>query len=358
MKDLNHKFIGACVEGNFLWYVDSKTMMLCKIELLTKQVLFERVLDSGHCFEARRVFAEKNTMLIMSDEVPEVVVYDRTTGNCEYYRENKKWQLNKWNKGVRDCIKYNDMYVFVSIYAQNGISLFDSKNNSFRKINVWFCKDDKIINDVLLFENTMYFLIDNTIIYELKMSDFSMQKYVLPIEGKFGALSFDGDYFWLRERKGYNVYRVAKNFSQFIRIELLDATMEEKNVVDGKLIKTPDYLCVLPVKTETITLINNKKLMQERVDTDELAHSKSNVNGTFSIGNMEWCEKILLFPWASEKLVELDLKKKKAYNQTIYMDFESEKHREELIFETTKCMRENKIYGLKDLLDKMSETVC
>lgn len=351
MKAVKHKFLDACLEGDNLWYVDGKRMVLCRIDLLTQKVYFEALLKTKLTFYPKKMLVFKKDMVIASENLPEIVIYERTIRRTFSFQSNAKWKLNRWGKGVRDCIQVNHRLFFIPIFVHNPIVVFDMEFRKFEYFDIQLAEGNEIINDVKFVNDYMLLLVDNHIFCKVNVQNGNMKKYVFDNNYRFGSFLFAGTCYWFRSCNGFTVYKVTENFDDFVEVILEGESGLEHGETEGRLLSVSNGVLLLPVMTETITIIDEKKLVQERIETSTLGRTKEGLKGTFAIGSIMWNEYLLLFPWSSKEMVFIDLQEKRAYNKMVYMDKTEERRWEELMLERTLCTQEKEVYQLSDYIN-------
>lgn len=349
--EITPHFIGAYLERDFLWFIDSKDMTLLKIDLKRKCVMVETVLQTEAHFVPRSIFMVNDVFLIASDATPEVILYNIKESKTDTYSSCVQWTVNKWNKAVRNVLYYNNKIIFIPLYIVDGLCFFDLQNNKFSNINILQTNRDKIINDVYLDKDILYLLIDNAVIYFINLKVNMINRVSLPNEIRASAIVKQASFFWLRSKCGYTIYRISQNLREWKEIPLNNQSMKEHDEVGGKLIVASKNIFSLPIKTNTITGINFNGAVQKKIVSEEkLLHCPNRENGTFSVGFAVSDGYVFLFPWAGEYLIRIDESNYKVESFHLHIDDFQRAKWNELILKKKGAIKEKDGYMLNDYI--------
>ena len=184
----------------------------------------------------------------------------------------------------------------------------------------------------------------------------SVIKYEIPDKLQVSGFDYDGKYFWLRSKYGVCLYRWALNEDNIITYCLDDINESEKGECNAKVVLSSNGKVILiPTYCNSVIYLDQNENCLKRVNgLENIRHVKGKENYTFSIGNAEINGKLILYPWAGEQLISIDLTDMKAETHRLTINEEDFEKLQILYWRTKQLVYETEENTLSTLLNRLA----
>lgn len=203
------------------------------------------------------------------------------------------------------------------------IIIFDIEKECFKesKSLAYWCDQYSVKtedNDIMTIKNyggKFYFTLDSgTSLIEYDIITKHVVEHFISSEIKISGFEIDGPNFWLRNKTGFALYRWNSEEGVVGSYLLKNMDEHEQNECNAKVISTDNgRVILLPIFSDSIVYLDEENGCLSRVKSKEkFCHLQGLDKATFSIGNIEVNNKLILYPWAEPKLICIDLEKMEA----------------------------------------------
>lgn len=244
------------------------------------------------------------------------------------------------------------------------VMIYDIKNEKFIPYNLYselkrcnISAENVNIMTIKYADNSFFFTLETgTELIKYNVESRSVTKYEIPDKLQISGFDYDGKYFWLRSKHGVTLHKWALNEETIISYYLDDLNESEKAECNAKVIVLSNRKIVLLPSycNSVIYLDQNEKCLKRVKGLENICHEKGKEKNTFTIGNAEINGKLILYPWAGEQLISIDLSDMKAETHRLTINEEEYEKLQILCWRTKQLIYETEENTLCTLLKRLT----
>lgn len=359
-------FMDAHFDSNYVWFANGMSSEVFKYNIFNKELNLDSVLmEDGKPFKmfSRNVIHNEDNIYFVSNRGYKI-------SKCMI--DNGKMVLNsvrEYENSGSIIIKYafyiNNEIWCVPLDINNKIMIYNIKTDQFysklslkyeferHKITI----QSNLISNINYYKGDFFLTLDNgTELIQYNVESRSVTRYEIPNNLQVSGFDYDGKYFWLRSKYGVSVHKWALNAETIMSYYLDDMNDSEKGecnakvvvLSNGKVVLLPSYC------NSVIYLDQNENCLKRVKGLEDICHVKGKEKYTFSIGNAEINGRLILYPWAGEQLISIDLADMKAETHRLIINEEEHEKLQFFYWRTKQLIYETEENTLSTQLKRLT----
>lgn len=244
------------------------------------------------------------------------------------------------------------------------VMIYDIKNEKFIPYNLYselkrcnISAENVNIMTIKYADNSFFFTLETgTELIKYNVESRSVTRYEIPDKLQVSGFDYDGKYFWLRSKYGVSLYKWDLNEETIISYHLNDMNESEKGECNAKVIVLSNgKVVLLPSYCNSVIYLDQNENCLKRVKgLEDICHVKGKEKYTFSIGNAEINGRLILYPWAGEQLISIDLADMKAETHRLIINEEEHEKLQFFYWRTKQLIYETEENTLSTLLKRLT----
>lgn len=328
-------FLDAYVDTNNIWFVDGSKGAVFKYSINSRRLNLNTLLyGNNQCLKMipRRIINYEDYLYFISNDG--YIIYKGTFINdsivvdlvCEYQ--------NTSAIRIKDAFLIDDKIWCIPTSLSQKVMIYDLKNEKFIPYNLYselkrcnITVENVNIMTIKYVDNSFFFTLETgTELIKYNVESRSVTRYEIPNKLQVSGFDYDGKYFWLRSKYGVSVHKWSLNAETIMSYYLDDMNESEKGECNAKVVVLSNgKVILLPTYCNSVIYLDQNENCLKRVKgLEDICHVKGKEKYTFSIGNAEIKGRLILYPWAGEQLISIDLTDMKA--ETHRLTINEEEH--------------------------------
>ena len=358
-------FMDAYVNGNNISFVDGNSGAVYKYSIDSSILTLNTLLYANNqCLRLcpRRIIKYEEYLYFISNDgykickgkfINDSIVVESV---CEY-------QTNSAIK-IKEAFLIDGEIWCVPSSLNQKVMIYDIKNEKFIPYNLYselkrcnISAENVNIMTIKYADNSFFFTLETgTELIKYNVESRSVTRYEIPDKLQVSGFDYDGKYFWLRSKYGVSLYKWDLNEETIISYHLNDMNESEKGECNAKVIVLSNgKIVLLPSYCNSVIYLDQNEHCLKRVEgLEDICHAKGKERYTFSIGNAEIDGKLILYPWAGEQLISVDLSDMKAETHRLTINEEEYEKLQILCWRTKQLIYETEENTLCTLLKRLT----
>lgn len=316
-------FIDAFFEKNKIWFLNRARGEIFNYDFNKQKLTFVAEFSTENPkvgMLVRRIINYKNYLYFVSNNGLKIF---KGHINEEDFVSDAFFENGNSSIVIKEAFLVDGEIYCIPSKINQPIVIFDIEKECFKesKSLTYWCHQFNVkpeSNDIMTIKNyggKFYFTLDSgTSLIEYDIRNKHVVEHFISGEMKISGFEIDGKNFWFRNKKGFALYRWNSEEGIIGSYLLEDMDELEQSECNAKVISVSSgRIILLPIFSDSIVYLDEKEGCLRRVNSkEEFCHISGMEKASFSIGNIEIDNKLLLFPWAEEKLIYIDLEKMEA----------------------------------------------
>lgn len=358
-------FIDAYINDNNICFVDGNSGAFYKYSINSNILTLNTLLYANNqCLRMlpRRIINYEECLYFISNDG--YIIYkgkfinDSIMGDlvCEYQTTSAV--------RIKDAFLIDDKIWCIPASLSQKVMIYDIKNEKFIPYNLYselkrcnITVENVNIMTIKYVDNSFFFTLETgTELIQYNVESRSVTRYEIPDKLQVSGFDYDGKYFWLRSKYGISVHKWALNEDKIMSYYLDDMNESEKGECNAKVVVLSNgEVVLLPSYCNSVIYLDQNENCLKRVKgLEDICHVKGKEKNTFSIGNAEINGKLILYPWAGEQLISIDLTDMKAETHRLTINEEDNEKLQFFYWRTKKLIYETEENTLSTQLKRLT----
>ena len=358
-------FIDAYINDNNICFVDGNSGAFYKYSINSNILTLNSLLYANNqCLRMfpRRIINYEEYLYFISNDgykiykgtfINDSIVVDLV---CEYQTTSAI--------RIKDAFLTDDKIWCIPTSLSQKVMVYDIKNGKSFLFNLYselkrcnITVENVNIMTIKYVDNSFFFTLETgTELIKYNVESRSFTRYEIPNNIQISGFDYDGNYFWLRSKYGVSVHKWALNAETIMSYYLDDMNDSEKGecnakvvvLSNGKVVLLPSYC------NSVIYLDQNENCLKRVKGLEDICHVKGKEKYTFSIGNAEINGRLILYPWAGEQLISIDLADMKAETHRLIINEEEHEKLQFFYWRTKQLIYETEENTLSTQLKRLT----
>lgn len=352
-SNFDFEIMDGALKDNAVWSIYGGNIIKCDLVTKLVDIIFldnENGVDNN--FVARRAFIIDNYIYFVGNKNIDIYVY-------EYNQPNilKKHICEETaHFSVKNVFCVEKKFYIVATNLDDGIWIYDTTKGMLLRETISIELQNKELSDLTIFQKNIYCAFMEGEVYKYAIDSGRMEN--VEIECKFPEprIRVTESKLYLRERNGYvlNIFDcMDKKWKKYLGAELANNELNEKKG-NMLLLKNGDVI-LLPVYSNTfIRWEKSTEKLKKIIWENENEINKMKGKRTFSLYGTEWNQHLMMFPWATNQICDIDLNNDKVKIMNFKIDLEKCRMNNQSVIGKKKYFYEMDYFNLNDYLNYLA----